>query len=556
MSPEKLRRTFISYSRTNRDFALSLAKELRSSGFDIWLDQLDIPTGSRWDDEVEHALEECEIFMVILTPDSISSNNVKDEIGYAIDNNKRILPVLLQNATVPFRLRRFQYVDFTSKSFDEGIESAKQLLSNLISQSTIPRESISSLPQKQESGVDVQSSAATEAERLKQKTEEDWIARSRAETERKAKEESERLAIEKALVDRKAHEEAEKLAKQKPESERSTKDKHKAIAAPVSAAQPRPTNPVKRDIRAGGSASAPGSKAGKLKTRNSKNPLLKLNWRSPLALGVAGAFVVVILVFAAMSRVSESNNTPLAIGSPAETSAGTLPTGTPKKESTQTEQITETPQSKPTSTAMPTAEATQIPTLVPTESGPAKYFATVFSADFDNSAWEQISKGGGDQKKISVSPSDDGLEFKLNDNDLFVIYIYKPAVYEDVAIRLKTENLGQNAYNISLMCRRTGDTWYEFRINGGGTWKLYTYNSGYFEIGDGGATPLKIGKFVNEFEMICVGKEISLKINGELLRTVPININPYTEGQVGFNISSSTVPAIDIRVSEFEVSEP
>jgi len=137
MSQEKQRHTFLSYSSIDKDFALQLGNELKSVGFPIWLDQLDIPTGARWDDEVEKALEACEIFMVILTPASISSENVKDEIGYAIDHNKRILPVLLENADLPLRLRRFQYVDFTSKSYEEGIESAKKTLKNLITETTI-----------------------------------------------------------------------------------------------------------------------------------------------------------------------------------------------------------------------------------------------------------------------------------------------------------------------------------------------------------------------------------------------------------------------------------
>ena len=138
MSLPNHRRTFISYSSLNKDFALKLALELRNSGFDIWLDQLDIPTGSRWDDEVERALGECEIFMVILTPASSTSDNVKDEIGYAIDAGKRILPILLENAKVPLRLIRFQYVDFTKKSYEEGVETAKQLLRRLIEEPTIP----------------------------------------------------------------------------------------------------------------------------------------------------------------------------------------------------------------------------------------------------------------------------------------------------------------------------------------------------------------------------------------------------------------------------------
>jgi hypothetical protein len=145
MSPQKLRRTFISYSRINKDFSLKLALELKSAGFDIWLDQLDIPIGEQWDDAIEKALEECEIFMVILTPASSISDNVKDEIGYAIDAGKRILPILLENAKVPLRLRRLQYVDFTTKSYEEGVESAKQLIRRLIEEPTIPRDQMAGM---------------------------------------------------------------------------------------------------------------------------------------------------------------------------------------------------------------------------------------------------------------------------------------------------------------------------------------------------------------------------------------------------------------------------
>jgi len=138
MANEKQRRAFISYSRINKEFATKLVKGLRAGGYPVWFDLLDIPTGSRWDDEVEKALRECSIFMIILTPASIASENVKDEIGYAIDHGKRILPVLLEECDVPLRLRRFQYVDFTTKSFDEGFESAKGLLSDLIEEVSVP----------------------------------------------------------------------------------------------------------------------------------------------------------------------------------------------------------------------------------------------------------------------------------------------------------------------------------------------------------------------------------------------------------------------------------
>ena len=134
MATENPPRAFISYSHVNRDFATKLANGLKAAGHPVWFDQLDIPAGARWDDEVENALRECSIFMVILTPASIASENVKDEIGYAIDHGKCILPVLLESCDIPLRLNRFQHVDFTTKSFEEGLESAKELLGGLVAQ--------------------------------------------------------------------------------------------------------------------------------------------------------------------------------------------------------------------------------------------------------------------------------------------------------------------------------------------------------------------------------------------------------------------------------------
>ena len=206
MSPTKQRKTFISYSRTNKEFALKLAKELRSSGFDIWFDQLDIPTGSRWDDEVEHALESSEIFMVILTPASSTSDNVKDEIGYAIDTGKRILPVLLQNANVPLRLRRFQYVDFTNKSFDDGVESAKELLTNLIEESTIPKMPAVGKVQVPDETRQAKEQAAPAGGQGTSSTRTEMLRRENMEQEKRFRAEQAKLLEEKAELEKQLHE--------------------------------------------------------------------------------------------------------------------------------------------------------------------------------------------------------------------------------------------------------------------------------------------------------------------------------------------------------------
>jgi len=112
---------FFSYARADAEFALKLAKSLRSAGANLWIDQLDIQAGDHWDRAVEQALMNAESILVILSPTAVDSKNVMDEVSFALDKNKRIVPVLYQACTIPFRLRRLQHVDFTA-DFSQGLE--------------------------------------------------------------------------------------------------------------------------------------------------------------------------------------------------------------------------------------------------------------------------------------------------------------------------------------------------------------------------------------------------------------------------------------------------
>ena len=104
---------FFSYSRLDSAFALKLAQDIRDAGADIWIDQLDIQAGNHWDSAVEQALTTSVCVLVILTPASTSSTNVMDEVSFALESGKKIIPVLLEDCLPPFRLRRLQRIDFT-----------------------------------------------------------------------------------------------------------------------------------------------------------------------------------------------------------------------------------------------------------------------------------------------------------------------------------------------------------------------------------------------------------------------------------------------------------
>jgi WD40 repeat protein len=118
---KKHEKTFLSYARqSDSAFALRLAGDLRKAGGEIWLDQLDIEAGSRWDSAIEGALQSAKNLIVVLSPASVNSHNVLDEVSYALEEGKTVIPVLSEQCVVPLRLRRLQRLDFT-KDYDAGL---------------------------------------------------------------------------------------------------------------------------------------------------------------------------------------------------------------------------------------------------------------------------------------------------------------------------------------------------------------------------------------------------------------------------------------------------
>jgi len=119
---------FVSYAREDKEFALKLAKDLRAAGANLWVDQLDIPPGSRWDTAVEAALDSCGAMLLILSPDAVASENVKDEVADALDKGKRVVPVVVRECKIPLRLRRVQYIDFAALGEEAGIAQVRAAL--------------------------------------------------------------------------------------------------------------------------------------------------------------------------------------------------------------------------------------------------------------------------------------------------------------------------------------------------------------------------------------------------------------------------------------------
>jgi hypothetical protein len=113
---------FLSYSRSDERFALRLAQDLRANGVAMWVDQLDIRPSEHWDRAIERAVRACSGLVVILSPRSVASDNVADEISFAIDSGKSVLPVMIEKCVLPLRITRMHLIEATG-SYDKALQS-------------------------------------------------------------------------------------------------------------------------------------------------------------------------------------------------------------------------------------------------------------------------------------------------------------------------------------------------------------------------------------------------------------------------------------------------
>ncbi|MBN2306249.1 MAG: TIR domain-containing protein [Anaerolineae bacterium] len=124
-------RIFISYSRQDEDFARQIATDLDRLGADVWIDVDDIPAGVNWSTAIQGGLDTCETLLLILSPDSMGSNNVTDEWQYFRDEKKLIIPVLWRPVDhMHFQLRRLQRVDFFTQPYDAALRELYTRLLN------------------------------------------------------------------------------------------------------------------------------------------------------------------------------------------------------------------------------------------------------------------------------------------------------------------------------------------------------------------------------------------------------------------------------------------
>jgi molecular chaperone DnaK (HSP70) len=125
-------KVFISYAREDEVFIAQVGDVLTQAGIPVWVDTM-IEAGANWDLVIEDELAHCKVLIVILSPASVGSRHVRNELSVALGDEKPVIPVLYRECRIPWNLRLVQHVDFTdsdesNRSFDHLLQVVKASL--------------------------------------------------------------------------------------------------------------------------------------------------------------------------------------------------------------------------------------------------------------------------------------------------------------------------------------------------------------------------------------------------------------------------------------------
>ena len=115
-SKNQAAKVFISYSHQDKAFVKKLAGNLEKEGMKVWWDFEALKGGQDWSKEIERGIKQCEYFLVALTPDAVKSEWVANEIAYALQAQKTIIPLHKKKCDIPIGLIKKQYIDFEKQT--------------------------------------------------------------------------------------------------------------------------------------------------------------------------------------------------------------------------------------------------------------------------------------------------------------------------------------------------------------------------------------------------------------------------------------------------------
>ncbi|MGE5378924.1 MAG: TIR domain-containing protein [Bacteroidota bacterium] len=135
-----MEQVFTSYSRRDQEMVDAIVARLSQAGIDVWIDRSDIKAGDRWRVQIVKAIKTSPAFVLMLSPSSAESNNVRKEIDLSQGYERPMFPVMLQRVRplpdeISYQLAGEQIIDVEKLGIDNAvgqlIETLKEYLKKI-----------------------------------------------------------------------------------------------------------------------------------------------------------------------------------------------------------------------------------------------------------------------------------------------------------------------------------------------------------------------------------------------------------------------------------------
>jgi hypothetical protein len=237
---------------------------------------------------------------------------------------------------------------------------------------------------------------------------------------------------------------------------------------------------------------------------------------------------------------------------------------------------TNTSAPEPTEEAAPPTSAPE-PTAVPDTPAPQnqKFYTEEFGGDV--SSWQGfivdrkrdpkqaviVKEPNEEYTEVTTSAQDSLYFFNISRRQTTIYSFFDAFNYDDVRVDVRVDSHNINANHVTLICRYSEQNgWYEFRIAHNGLYGIYYAKPNatglitFRTIADGGSDKVKAGNAVNEYAIICQGSELTLYINGELIKQDKDLLGVLRTGKVGVAVTSLDGLPVNVGFDWVKFSEP
>lgn len=126
-------RAFLSYSREDSNWARQFVKHLKRPGLEVWFDESELLPGDNWAARNGSALESADSLLVLISPASAVSAQLRSEVQFALGSERfegRVIPVIVEpTPEMPWILNTSTFASVSGTPAEAAAQVAKILLS-------------------------------------------------------------------------------------------------------------------------------------------------------------------------------------------------------------------------------------------------------------------------------------------------------------------------------------------------------------------------------------------------------------------------------------------